>query len=379
MAKDRDILKKILKKNNQHVTAEVAETLVDAIASDSQYSPDEKDYLQARRDNKDLSFDEGAEKFLSRLLSNLPLQFHRAAESKRAQTEKLAKLDSAIMDIITSEGEIGTEQTDAIFGLIQKNGYTESYRFTVQFIYDGDRITDEAKKSLKAKIASNRVASVHRAWVAKKAVEAIADLFGGSFQGKTVDMATANRILAILFADFQYSEQEKETMANLYRNADMSDDVKNYIQDEISRYTNGTTLDGHIIDCFAAAIQFVETDTHYIIADGVVDASEADVIIELAGIGKGMSQNALRTIQYCIQTFNVTEDAEAKIDAALAGDAEAKAKKVEEKTKAITAAATNNETVKSDETAVEITPSVTLMAAYNAQKQEKPNHGTSSR
>ena len=372
MAKDRDVLKKILRKNNQRITRAVAEELVDAIAADGAYSPDEKDYLQARRDNEDLWFSRGTEKFLGRLLSNLPLQFHREAESERAQAEKLAKLDDTIMDIVgRDDGEIGTAQTDAVFALIVKNGYTESYRFTVQFIYDGERITDEAKKSLKSKIASNRVAGVHKAWVAKKAVKAIADLFDGSFQGKSVDRATADRILDILFADFQYSEQEKETMANLYRNADMSDDIKNYIQDEISNYTNGMTLDGQIIDVFSTAIQLVETDTHYIIEDGVVDATEADSIIEMAGIGKGMSQNALRTIQYCMQTFNVTEDAEAKIDAALAGDEEANAKKVEEKTKAITEAAEKSETVKSDDTAVEITPSVTLMSAYNELKNKK--------
>ena len=154
-----------------------------------------------------------------------------------------------------------------------------------------------------------------------------------------MDMTTANRILNILFADFQYSDQEKETMANLYRNADMTDDVKNYIQDEIAKHTSGMTLDGHIIDCFSAAIQLTETDTHYIIDDGVVDAEEAEQIIELAGIGNGMSKNTVRTIEYCMQTFNVTEDAEAIIDNVLASDAEERSKKVEEKTKAITEAA----------------------------------------
>ena len=371
MAKDRDVLKKILRKNNQRVTRAVAEELVDAIAADGAYSPDEKDYLQARRDNEDLWFSRGTEKFLGRLLSNLPLQFHREAESKRAQDEKLAKLNTAIIDIIGADGEIGTEQTDAIFALIEKDGYTESYRFTVQFIYDGDRITDEAKKSLKSKIAANRVLGVHKAWVEKKAVKAIADLFDGSFQDKAVDKATADKVLDILFADFQYSEQEKETMANLYRNADMSDDIKNYIQDEISNYTNGMTLDGKIVAAFDSAIKFTEIGGQQFLEDGLVEADEVAAIIDLAGIGKGMSQNEKRTVDYCMQTFNLTPEAEALLDDAIAGDSEAKAKKVEEKVKAITAAAEKSETVKSDETAVEITPSVTLMDAYNELKTKK--------
>jgi hypothetical protein len=305
------------------------------------------------------------------LLSNLPLRFHREAVSAAAEKAQLEKLDSQIMGIVGSEGEIGTEQTDAVFALIKANGYTEAYRFTVQFLYDGDRLTDEAKKSLKSKIASNRVSGAHRAWVSKKADTALAELFGGSFQGAKVDMAKAQQILDILFTDFQYSEQEKETMANLYRNGDFTEGTKEYIQDEIFRFTNGMTLDGHIVDCFASAIKLVDNGDSWIVEDGVVDASEADTIIELAGIGKGMSDNAVRTIQYCLQTFNATELAEDKIEAALAGDAEKKAEKVAEKTEKVTKAAEKAESVKEEETATEITPSKTLMAAYNELKNKR--------
>jgi hypothetical protein len=371
MSKDRDQLKKIFKKANQKVTRAVAEEIVEAIALDGVYSTDEKDYIQSRRDNDDLVYTRGTEKFLGRLLSNLPLRFHREAVSAAAEKAQLEKLDSQIMGIVGSEGEIGTEQTDAVFALIEANGYTEAYRFTVQFLYDGDRLTDEAKKSLKSKIASNRVSGAHRAWVSKKADTALAELFGGSFQGAKVDMAKAQQILDILFTDFQYSEQEKETMANLYRNGDFTEGTKEYIQDEIFRFTNGMTLDGQIVDCFASAIKLVDNGDSWIVEDGVVDASEADIIIELAGIGKGMSDNAVRTIQYCLQTFNATELAEDKIEAALAGDAEKKAEKVAEKTEKVTKAAEKAESVKEEETATEITPSKTLMAAYNELKNKR--------
>ena len=371
MANDRNILKKILKRNNQTINSAVAEELVAAIALDGAYSADEKDYIQARRDNEDLKFTSGTEKFLSRLLSNLPLQFHREKVSKEAQAAQLAKLDRSITGIVGSEGEIGIDKTDEIFSLIKTNGYTEGYRFTVQFLYDGDRLTDEAKKSLKSNIASHRVSGAHKAWVSKKADAAIAALFDGSFQNAAVDIAKANQVLDILFSDFQYSEQEKSTMANLYRNASFTEGTKEYIQDEISRFTNSMTLDGHIIDCFASAIKLIETEDAYIIEDGNVDASEADVIIEMAGIGKGMSANAIRTIEYCMQTFNTTEDAEAKIEAALAGDAEKKAEKVAEKVAKVTAAAEKSETVTDEDTATVITPSKTLIAAYNDMKNKK--------
>jgi len=159
-------------------------------------------------------------------------------------------------------------------------------------------------------------------------------------------------------------------MANLYRNGDFTEGTKEYIQDEIFRFTNGMTLDGQIVDCFASAIKLVDNGDSWIVEDGVVDASEADVIIELAGIGTGMSDNAVRTIQYCLQTFNATELAEEKIEAALAGDAEKKAEKVAEKTEKVTKAAEKAESVKEEETATEITPSKTLMAAYNDLKNK---------
>ncbi len=368
MAKDRDILKRILKKNGQRITEAVAEELVEAIALDGQYSTDEKDYLQARRDNDDLSFSSGAEKFLSRLLSNLPLRFHRESSSKRAQEEKLSKLDDAIMSIVGLEGEIGVEKSDEIFNLISKDGYTDSYRFTVQFLYDGERLTDEAKTSLKSKIAGNRALAAHKAWVEKKADKALAELFDGSFVGKTVDMAMAKKIVDVLMDDAQYSDQEKETMANIYRNTEMSDEAKQYIQDERAKYF---TLDGSIIDAFATAVNYTETEEAYTFVDSLVDGAEADTVIELAGIGKGMSYAKEQTVKFCMQTFGLTEDAVEKFDAALAGNAVKRAEKVAEKTAEITKAAEASTPVKDEETSVEITPSKTLMAAYNDLKNKR--------
>jgi hypothetical protein len=364
MAQDRDALKKILKKNNQRVTRAVAEELVEQIARDSVYSADERDYLQARRDNDDLWFSKGTEKFLSRLLSNLPLHFQR----EKATADRDAKLDGAIMAIVGTEGEIGTEQTDAIFDLIVKDGYSDSYKFTVTFLYNGDRISEEAKTSLKSKIAGRRAMIAHKAWVEKKADAALAALFDGSFIGKTVDMAKAKEIVGVLMADAQYSDQEKLTMSNLYRNADIADDVKNYIQDELASYF---VLDGQIVDAFQTAIVLKETATHWEIVDGLVDGQEADQIIEMAGIGKGMSYAKEETVRFCMETFNLTALAEEKFEAALDGDAVKKAEKVAESTAKITEAAEKAETVTDKETAVTITPSKTLMAAYNELKNKK--------
>jgi len=367
MAQDRDALKKILKKNKQHVTVEVAEQLVDQIASDSVYSADERDYLATRKDNADLIFekegDVDAEKSLSRMLSNLPLLFQR----EKASVERLEKLDAGIMAIVGLEGAIGTEQTDAIFDLIVENGYTDSYKYTLTFLYNGDRLEADAKASLKSKIAGRRAMIAHKAWASNKADAAIAALFDGSFIGKTVNMATAEKVVAAVVADGQYSDQEKVTIANLFRNADVSDEVKGFIQDGIA---HAFVLDGQIVDTFKAAIILKETNTHWEIVDGIVDATEAEQIIELAGIGKGMSYAQVQTVKFCMGSFNVTALAEEKFEAALAGDAEKKAEKVAEATAKITEAAEKEEPVTDEETAVTITPSKTLMAAYNELKEK---------
>ena len=364
MAKDRDALKKILKKNNQRVTRAVAEELVEQIARDSVYSADEKDYLQARRDNDDLWFSQGTEKFLGRLLSNLPLHFQR----KAAADARDAKLDGSIMGIVGLEGEIGTEKTDAIFDLVVANGYTDSYKFTVTFLYNGDRLTDEAKTSLKSKIAGRRAMIAHKAWVGKKADAAIATLFDGAFVGKTVDMALANQVIDAVVLDGQYSDQEKLTVTNLFRNAEIADDVKGYIQDEIKERF---VLDGSVVDAFQTAIILKETETHWEIVDGVVDGEEADQIIELAGIGNGMARAKEQTVRFCMETFNVTALAEEKFETALTADEEKKAEKVAEVTAKLTEAAEQETTVTDEESAVTITPSKTLMAAYNDLKNKK--------
>jgi hypothetical protein len=364
MAKDRDALKSILKKNKQHVTIELAEALVEQIARDGAYSADEKDYIHTRRNFADLTFEVGAEKTLARMLSNLPLNFQRQSASEARD----AKLNGAIMEIVGLEGEIGTEKTDQIFALIVANGYTDAYKFTVTFLYNGERLTAEAKQSLKSKIAGRRALTAHKAWIGKKADKAIAALFDGSFIGKTVDMALASDIVGALMTDAQYSDQEKTTMANLYRNANVSDEAKNYIQDELASYF---VIDGSIVDVFQTAIVLEETDTHYVIVDGIVDAEEAVIIIEAAGIGKGMSYAKEQTVLFCMETFNVTEDAEKLFDAALAGDAVKKAEKVAEAAAKITEAAEKEETVTDEETAVVVSPSKTLMTAYNELKNKK--------
>ena len=220
-------------------------------------------------------------------------------------------------------------------------------------MYNGDRLTAEAKTSLKSKIAGRRAMIAHKAWVEKKADTAIAALFDGAFVGKTVDMALASDIVDALMTDAQYSDQDKLTMTNLYRNANIADDAKNYIQDELASYF---VLDGSIVDVFQSAIVLEETETNYVIIDGIVDEEEASIIIKEAGIGKGMSYAKEQTVLFCMETFNVTEGAEKLFEDALAGDAEKKAEKVAEVTAKITEAAEKAETITDEETAVTITP-----------------------
>jgi hypothetical protein len=366
MAKDRNAIRKLLKQNDYKVTVAVAEAIVETIAQDSVYSADEKAYLQAVKENGHLTFTAGTEQKFSRMLSNLPLRFNR---EQMAQA-KLDNLDSAIMTIVGDEGEIGVDAADQVFALIEQNGYTDSYKYTVSFLYEGDRMTEEAKTSLKKKIAARRASAAHQSWVSKKADAALAELFGGDFQGKTVDVATANAVLDILFCDGQYSDNEKETMANLYRNANWDEAAKELVMNEISSYTQGMSLDGSIVEAFKAGVIIVDNpeEDFILLLDHEITGEEAKTIVGLANIGTGLTDSQKRTVEYCMYTFNASEEAEAVFNAAMTEDAAKSAEKLAEKVEEISKAAETETPVTEEATATEITPSQTLMAAYNEYK-----------
>ena len=65
----------------------------------------------------------------------------------------------------------------------------------------------------------------------------------------------------------------------------------------------------------------------------MVDAEEITEVIELAGIGKGMSYAKEESVRYCLQIFNLTDDAFDKFEAAFEGNAVKRAEKVAKKTK----------------------------------------------
>ena len=135
----------------------LAEALVETLAQASVYSADETSYWEAVKENGHLTFTAGTEKKFSRMLSNLPLRFNREAMS----AAKLENLDSTIMAIVGDEGEIGVDAAGQIFSLIEQNGYTDSYKYTVSFLYEGARMTKKAKTSLKKKIAARRASAHH--------------------------------------------------------------------------------------------------------------------------------------------------------------------------------------------------------------------------
>ena len=89
---------------------------------------------------------------------------------------------------------------------------------------------------------------------------------------------------------------KKNTTTNLFRNADISDDVKGAIQDESPRKLESPCTRWFCSGCFQSSNYLGETDTHWEIVDGIVDG-EADQIIEMAVIGSGMFLQK-KTVRY---------------------------------------------------------------------------------
>jgi hypothetical protein len=360
LTQDQKDIVKILVDNEFRVTKAVAEDIVDQIALDGAYSSDEQELLQFLRDTEILWFSRGTEAFMNRLISNLNLRFHR----ERSQAAKLASLDQAILSMVGTEAQADQAKAEAVYAYIAATGYSEQIQATVQYLYSGDRFTADAKAWLKKQIAVARALRAHKAWVAKSADSAIVELLGGNFIGAKIDMAKAVAILDILFADWQYSDAEKETMHNLYRNAEWAEGTKEYVQDEIHTITNGTTLDGSIVDHFLTAVDLENNDR-------AVDAEEAGIIIKDAQLGTGLSQNKLRTLQYCIQTFNVTTAARNAFNTAIEGDKDVAGEKRNAKTDEVAAAAEAEKEVEVPSTKEVIKPSRTLMAAYKKLKNKR--------
>lgn len=359
LTNNQQALYKLLNKHDWRITRDTAEEIVECIASDSAYSEDEQDFMNLIRDYEMVWYSRGTEAFMNRLLSNLNLRFHREEQ----QAEKIASLNQAILQL-AGEGEIDVAKATAIFNFIQKTDYNETNRLTVQYLYNSERMTADAKSFLKKQIATSRAKRAHQAWVEKKADAQISALFGGDFQGAKIDMAKAQQLLAVIFADYQYSDAEKETMQNLYRNANWEADVKEFVQDEIHSFTNGMSLDGSVVDIF---MQTINEST----GDLSIDAKEAGIIIADLKIGSGLSQNKLRTIQYCIQTFPSPEDVQTLLEQALENDGTASAQTRAEATKVITEAATKGTEVENKETKIHSVPSTSLMAVYNSLKNAK--------
>ena len=357
---EQKALTKILVASDWRVTRVVAEKIVDQIALDSAYSEDEKEYLSLVRSNDLVWYSRGTEAFLNRLLSNLNLRFHRDEMHK----DKLASLDSAILNIVGVEGDIGEAKAGLIFDYIKANGYTEKIRSTVQYLYSGERMNKDAKAWLKKQIATERAARAHKAWVDRKADTELGLMFEGNFQGAHIDMTKGCEILAILFEDSQYSDVEKATMANLYRNANWSEGVKDYVQDEIHGFTTGMTLDGFVLDVFLQAINEGTQDLS-------VDAFEASQIVADLNLGADLSENKARTILYCIQTFPSSDEVQTVLENALEAAQDLAGKKRVEATAKIVEAAKNETPVEDKETAKQVTPSKTLMAAYDALKNAR--------
>lgn len=371
--KTKTQLDSIIEKSGKRIDEATAEKIVNAIKADGKYSPDEKEVVSKILDADDIAWTKGALEEFNASLKNLEKDLEKAAKFE----ELSATFDQMIFKTYeekTGDTLMSVEDAKVFEAYLTEKGYGESQRNTVQYLYDVEAFTEDGEKYLKGAISKLRGAAAHKRWVANSAVTEIRDLLGDSFQGVEIDLAKANQILDIVMKDGAYSETEKKTITNLYNNADIDDTTRDVMVDTLYRFTyrHGFSLDGKVLDIFDNGINVVEDaeSKHGWTGDREITMEEAQIIVETLDLGKGQDEDMIRSVEFCIQTYPMTDAVQefflAELEKAVAATEEKQSKELEE----VVEKAEKEEEVKDEKTTITVQPSKTLMATYKELKNK---------
>ena len=371
MSTKQNPIDKIIEKSGKRIDSTIAQQIVDAIKADGLYSPDEKDVIAKIFKSEDIAWTPAAAAELKTAIQG----FEKELEKNEKRQELVATFDEKLYQHYTqsciTDKKMTVEDAQAFATYIADVGYDEKQRSIVQFLYNEEAFTEDAEKLLKTSIAKQRGLRAHQRWVKEEADAEIRTLLGDSFKGKKIDLTTANQILDIVMKDGAYSDQEKATVTNLYNNADISEDIRDIMVDTLYRFTyrHGMSLDGSVLNVFELGVD--------VKADGTTDSGltnwsgdreismdDAKLIVEKLDLEAGLDEDIIRTIQFCIQTYPMSDNVQTYLEEELAKGTAATEEKQSKELEEVVVKAEKEEVVEDKKTTIKIQPSKTLMATY---------------
>jgi hypothetical protein len=366
---------KIIEKNGKRIDLTVAQQIVNAIKADGQYSPDEKDVVAKIIESEDIAWTRGAMNEFEASLSSLEKDLKKSEKWK----ETVAGFDQYLYQVSVANtiggNSLSMDNAKEFADYIAEFGYDEKKRNVIQYLYNTEAFTAEAEAFLKGTIAKQRGASAHRRWVSKEADTEIRTLLGDSFQGVKINLATANKVLDIVMKDGSYSAQEKKTIINLYNNAEIAENVRDVMVDTLYRFTyrHGFSLDGAVLSTFDMGINVSEDakTNHGWTGDREITMSEANDIVGELDLGRGLDEDVIRSVEFCIQTYPMADDVQDYFEAELAKAVAATEEKQSKELDVVVEKAEKEEEVKDEKTTITVQPSKTLMATYKDLRNAK--------
>ena len=171
--------------------------------------------------------------------------------------------------------------------------------------------------------------------------------------------------MAAIFKDGQYSDQEKTTVHNLYRNATWTRGTKALFISKIRSFTRVLAVDGEVVNAFKKSVEKGKK---------VVTKGNVEDIAKTLKLGTGREASVHRTLSFCTDIFTFSsESAEKAMEEVIEKDLDANAAKRAEAVAKLKEAAEAEpaKEVETKSTGEKYTPSKTLIAKYDELKNKR--------
>ena len=355
-------IKSMVKKADNKINKALAADILEAILADGKYSKGEQKAVQWLRDSEEVSFTRNTEKWLGRQLSNFNLAKHREEMMEEAKS----KLLPGLMESAGNNNTIGMDDAKNIVAFIIEDGsYSEDEQDTMEYLYNSGRMSAAVEKFVQGELRAWRAEKAHQAWVKKNADANIKKIVGDNFKAAKINRSSAKDLLAAVFKDGQYSDQEKTTVNNLYRNATWTRGTKSLFISKIRSFTRVLAVDGEVVDAFKKSVGTGKK---------VVTKGNVEEIAKTLKLGTGREASVHRTLAFCSDIFTFSsESAEKAMEEAIEADLDANAAKRAEAVAKLKEAAEAEpaKEVETKSTGEKYTPSKTLILKYDELKNKR--------
>ena len=138
--------------------------------------------------------------------------------------------------------------------IVEDGSYSEDEQDTMEYLYNSGRMSAVAEAFTQGELRAWRAEKAHQAWVKKNADANIKKIVGDNFKDAKITRSVAKDLLAAIFRDGQYSDQEKTTVNNLYRNATWTRGTKALFISKIRSFARVLAVDGEVVDAFKKSV-----------------------------------------------------------------------------------------------------------------------------